>query len=195
MTAGSRERLYAWTTLLLVLVTWATLYWARFAADWLRARGWVTATMLVVFLVAVLAVLVVVARSRPGPLEIVVLVVFAALYAAAVLPLAGQPEEALHFVQYGAVGGFAYGWFDERRRRLVASASAGRRSRIAFSALAAFLFTTAAGWIDEGIQYLLPNRYYDLRDVAFNAAAGALAIAAMLALRWARRRRSRTPSD
>lgn len=186
MTAGGRERLYAATSLLLVVVTWATLYWARFAADWLRARGWVTTTMTAVFVVAAAAVLVAVARSRPGRLEIAVLVAFGALYAAAVLPLVAQPEEALHFVQYGAVGGFAYGWFDARRRRLEA---AGRRSRIAFPALAAFLFTAAAGWIDEGIQHLLPNRYYDLRDVAFNAAAGALAIAAMVALRWARRRK------
>jgi hypothetical protein len=41
------------------------------------------------------------------------------------------------------------------------------------------LFVAAAGWIDEGIQALLPSRYYDLRDVAFNAAAGLMALAAI----------------
>jgi hypothetical protein len=40
----------------------------------------------------------------------------------------------------------------------------------------------AAGWIDELIQGLLPTRYYDLRDVAFNAAAGLLALLARYAL-------------
>jgi VanZ family protein len=46
----------------------------------------------------------------------------------------------------------------------------------------ALVFVAAAGWIDEGIQALLPSRYYDLRDVAFNAAAGALALLARYAL-------------
>jgi VanZ family protein len=49
--------------------------------------------------------------------------------------------------------------------------------------LASALFTLAAGWIDEGIQGLLPTRFYDLRDVAFNAAAGVLALVALSFLR------------
>jgi VanZ family protein len=193
--AGRRERLYAWTTVALVAATWATLYWVRFVSEWLRARGWLTAVMIGIFVVAALAVLAAYAvsaaraRSRPRPLELFVLAFFAALYAAAVLPLMGRPEEALHFVQYGAVGGFAYAALAERRRRLAAEGTAGWLAAPAAAETAAFLATAAAGWIDEGIQHLLPNRYYDLRDVAFNAAAGALAIAALASLRWARRGR------
>lgn len=181
--------------MVLVVVTWATLYWARFVSDWFRARGWLTAVLVGIFVAAALAVLAAYAvgsaraRSWPRPAEIVVLALFAALYAAAVLPLMGRPEEALHFVQYGAVGGFAYAALAERRRRLAAEGTAGWLAPPAAPAVAAFLATAAAGWIDEGIQHLLPNRYYDLRDVAFNAAAGALAIAALSALRWARRGR------
>jgi VanZ family protein len=191
--AGRRERLYAATAVVLVVVTWATLYWARFASEWFRARGWLTGLMIGIFAAAALAVSAAIAvpsarsRSRPRPAEIAVLALFAALYAAAVLPLIGRPEEALHFVQYGAVGGFAYAALHERRGRLVAAGAAGWLAPPAAPAIAAFLATAAAGWIDEGIQHLLPNRYYDLRDVAFNAAAGALAIAAVASLRWARR--------
>jgi len=47
--------------------------------------------------------------------------------------------------------------------------------------------TAAVGWIDEGVQHLLPNRVYDLRDVALNAAAGLLAIS-IVALAHAVRR-------
>ena len=42
--------------------------------------------------------------------------------------------------------------------------------------------------VDEGIQAILPTRVYDVRDVAFNAVAGLLAVSAMVALSWAQRR-------
>ena len=48
-----------------------------------------------------------------------------------------------------------------------------------------FLSSAALGWTDEGIQAFLPNRVYDLRDVGFNALAGAMAVAATVVLRWA----------
>ena len=48
-----------------------------------------------------------------------------------------------------------------------------------------------AGWGDELIQYFLPNRVYDLRDVAFNAEAAALVVAFLAARRLARRRDAR----
>lgn len=36
--------------------------------------------------------------------------------------------------------------------------------------------TAALGWIDEGIQSVVPGRVYDLRDVGINALAGVLAV-------------------
>ena len=47
------------------------------------------------------------------------------------------------------------------------------------------------GLLDEGIQAILPNRFFDLRDVRFNALAGLMAIPASLALARARRWRGR----
>ena len=47
--------------------------------------------------------------------------------------------------------------------------------------------TALLGWIDEGIQFLLPNRVYDIIDVGFNALAGLMAVVAMLVLGWARK--------
>jgi VanZ family protein len=43
------------------------------------------------------------------------------------------------------------------------------------------------GCLDEGIQAILPNRVYDIRDIGFNAAAGLMAMAAILVLARARR--------
>jgi len=193
--ALSRERLYWTLGAVAVLVTWATLRWARTAAEWLRDRGLITDTMWAIFAVAAGAVLVFVVRQRPRWLELAVLGAFGVVYLLAILPLMGRPEEALHFVQYGVIGGLFYAALGARRGRLAAggrSEGPGRSwlVRPGAAALVAFLMTAAAGWIDEGIQHVLPERVYDLRDVGFNAAAGALAIAAIAGRRWARERPS-----
>lgn len=220
----SRRERFHWTVAtVLVVVTWATLYWARPLAEWFRDRGWITELMYLIFAASALAVLAAVLRLRPGWKEMAVLGVFGLIYFFQIRRVMGQPEEALHFVQYGAVGGFFYAALSERARHtgkwgafrpalyalwgafrptlhasrdafrpaLYALWRAFRRALYALwgafrPAFYAFLLTTAAGWIDEGIQYFLPNRYYDLRDVGFNATAGFLAIAAVGCLRWVR---------
>ncbi len=48
-------------------------------------------------------------------------------------------------------------------------------------AMAAMLTTALCGWGDEGIQSLLPDRFYDVRDIAINAVAGILAVLACMA--------------
>ena len=192
--ALSRERLYWTLGGIAVLVTWATLTWARAVAEWLRDRDLITETMWAIFAAAAGAVLLFVVRQRPRWLELAVLAGFGAVYLLAILPLMGRPEEALHFVQYGVVGGLFYAALAERGGRPAARADAAPGAprpwvgRPGAAALVAFLLTAGAGWIDEGIQHLLPERVYDLRDVGFNAAAGALAIAAIACRRWAHRR-------
>ena len=48
--------------------------------------------------------------------------------------------------------------------------------------------TAWLGCLDGGIQALLPNRVYDKFDVLSNALAAIIAIAASVAIAWARRR-------
>ena len=55
--------------------------------------------------------------------------------------------------------------------------------------------TALLGWIDEGIQAILPNRVYDIRDVGFNALAGLMAVAAGLVLAWVRQRFGKRRAD
>ena len=47
--------------------------------------------------------------------------------------------------------------------------------------LFALVISVLLGWLDEGIQSILPNRVYDIRDVFFNTVAAAMVIGA----RWA----------
>lgn len=74
------------------------------------------------------------------------------------------PEEKIHFVEYGFLAYLIY-----RALRLNLSRPTGY--------VGAFFLTALLGWIDEGIQHLLPNRYYQLDDVLLNAASGALGLA------------------
>jgi VanZ family protein len=60
--------------------------------------------------------------------------------------------------------------------------------RVPTPAVLAIGVTALIGWLDEGIQALLPNRFYDIQDVGFNALAALMAIVASLALEWARGR-------
>jgi hypothetical protein len=96
---------------------------------------------------------------------VIALVITGAVYALVILPM-DSPEEKIHFIEYGVVA-------------LLASAATPPDLSGSKRFMAAALFVVAAGWIDEGIQALLPSRVYDLRDVAFNAVAGLLALTSL----------------
>ena len=48
----------------------------------------------------------------------------------------------------------------------------------------AVLVTAALGVVDEGIQWILPNRVFDPVDMLFNLLAGATSVAAVVVLAW-----------
>jgi hypothetical protein len=143
---------------------YATLGVVRTITNFLRDRGLLRPSVVIAFAMAGTAILWLVfrdARNRTWRVALALLLA-GATYALVIFPMK-SPEEKIHFVEYGGVAALAY-------------AAAPRRwtgwKRYAGCAL----FVGAAGWIDEGIQALLPSRFYDLRDVGFNAAAGLMAL-------------------
>ena len=80
------------------------------------------------------------------------------------------PEERIHFIQYGFLAFLIH-------RALILDTKNARAYFIAF------ILTAVLGWLDEGIQYLLPDRYYDTRDVVFNALGGILGLVVTFILR------------
>ena len=90
-----------------------------------------------------------------------------------------HPEERTHLIEYGLVGILIHQALIERLRT-------GRGSLM--PAVLGVAMTVLLGWFDEGIQAILPNRVYDIRDVGFNALAGLMAVAVSLALARVRRR-------
>ena len=78
--------------------------------------------------------------------------------------VASQMEKAverLHFLEYGILGIIVF-W--------AVGYPTGYRLFLAFMGV------VAAGGVDEMIQYFLPNRYWDIRDIWFNALGGGLGL-------------------
>jgi hypothetical protein len=72
-----------------------------------------------------------------------------------------DPAEAVHFIQYGVLGCLLFFAFRSRRADLAAHVAA------AFAGL-------LLGTVDEIIQWLTPDRFWDFRDLVINGGAAAL---------------------
>ena len=98
------------------------------------------------------------------------------VYAWGAWSLRDNPEEAVHFVQYGVLGVLAFVALSHRVRDPSLYASAAGVG-------------VSVGILDEVLQWLTPNRYWDLRDIGLNAAGASLAqlgLALGVAPRWVR---------
>ena len=171
----------------LVLAIYASAYFVQLPLAALRERGLLGPTVWVGLALAAAAGLVLVGRARPGAWEVALLGAAAGVYLLLIRRL-GIIQERIHLIEYGLVGGLVYEALRERWA-VAERPRATRPRRQRFPALAAVLIATAAGWGDELVQAVLPNRYYDLRDVATNAEAAALLVF-ILAARHALRDRA-----
>lgn len=148
----------------LLLSIYSTLAFIRRVTNALRDAGQLKTVVAIAFGLAAVAVIALLIRTPAlrKPKTVLLIAVAAAIYALVVWPME-SPEEKLHFIEYGIVGVL---WF------LSLPDAWSTPKRYVTAALA----TVASGWLDEGIQALIPERYYDLRDVGFNALAGLMAL-------------------
>lgn len=183
---SAREKRLWLTALLCQLAIYASLNYVRAPTEWLRERNLLRLTVALCFLVAIVWIGRWLWKRRPTRGELLVIGGFALIYLIVLLNME-RVEERAHFLEYGLVAGLIYAALRERSVRL---REAGRTPRglTRFPAASAMALTAILGWGDEGIQYLLPDRVYELRDVGLNVAAGVLLVSAMAALRWARKR-------
>ncbi len=180
-TSPRERRLWLWTMAVMVAI-YSTLAPAAGLVAALRAHNLLRVSMAAVLLVVTGVLVVRWARTQPGRREGAVALGVAAVYVTALIRMP-SPEERTHLFEYGLVALLLEQAFIERRRY-------GRG--VPAPAALAVAATALLGWLDEGIQSLLPTRVYDLRDVGFNALAGLIAIASRWALnvsrsRWRRR--------
>ncbi len=176
-TSDRERRLWFWA-LAVVVVIYSTLGLAGTLAEVLRERDLLGTSWFVGFLLVMAAIVGSGLKRRPGRREVWVALGVTAVYGMAVARLGFSPEERTHLFEYGIVAVLIYQALSERSQN-------GRRVRA--PAALALVVTALLGWLDEGIQALLPNRFYDIVDVAVNALAALMAIAASLAIARARR--------
>ncbi len=89
------------------------------------------------------------------------LMLISAAYVYFTLKLWANPEEAIHFIEYGLLGFFLFRAF----RHHISDTSIY---------LAAFLSGALVGIFDEILQWIVPGRYFDFRDVGLNALSSGL---------------------
>lgn len=91
---------------------------------------------------------------------LLILVSLSYLWGINVIP---YPEEKIHFIEYGVLACLCFKALSLEEKPVLSYGGA-------------FFLTTLIGWVDELIQEVLPNRYYDLRDVGLNSMSGFLAL-------------------
>lgn len=96
------------------------------------------------------------------------LIAVLAVFVVTLYRLRGIPEEALHVAQYALLGVLAY-------RALC------HRVRDYSIYPLGLMLTSMVGMVDEYIQWMVPSRYFDLRDIAINSFSGLLAQLALAA--------------
>jgi VanZ family protein len=166
-----------------LLVIWGTIPLAGAVREFVAVRGgrhlflWAT-----LFALAAVGVRLLQAATRRGltPARLLVLAAVAALYAGLVWSLRHNTEEALHCVQYAVLG-------------TLLSRALGRHLGGLTGYAAAAMAGIGLGIIDELIQWLVPGRTFDYRDLGINGLSAVLALAAVAVARGHRpvRRRAR----
>jgi hypothetical protein len=182
----SRREKRLWSAAgLCILLIYASLYSARPLAEWLREANLLRLAVAAAFLSAAVMVGLLLRAQGAGWRVFVAVAGVGTGYLILLVRVPMMPEERLHFLQYGVVAALIYLALDERRARRAENESMPRGPLTWLPPLPlAALLTTLVGWLDEGIQAVLPNRVYDLRDVAFNAVAAVVCLLAVQLVRW-----------
>lgn len=181
-TSTRERRMWSWA-LTVTAVIYATLGQVPVVADTLRDRNLLDNTFFAAFLVVVAALVVVGVAVRPGWREVMIVIAALSAYVMAFLRFA-NPAERTHLVEFGVVAALVYLALQERREN---------GATVRAPALMAFGIAGLLGLIDEGIQAILPTRFFDPIDVAFNLGAALMAIVAVAALQRARTARNKNP--
>ncbi|MAE72119.1 MAG: hypothetical protein CME06_16830 [Gemmatimonadetes bacterium] len=177
LVVADRERRLWLCALAAVVAIYSTLGLAGRLVQMLPAREQLDAAYILAFALAIAAVVAGTLFKHSRWREIWVTLCLIVAYGMVGVRMGIGPEERTHLFEYGLVAFLIHQAFSEGARK-------GRR--VPVPALLAIVSTALLGWIDEGIQALLPNRVYDVRDVGVNALAALMAVVASTTLAWLR---------
>jgi len=159
-------------TVTYLLCLYSTLGIVRPVAEYLRTAGILLPTVFLLFTVFAPAALFWRYKQINRNQFLVRIILLLILVCLAAL-ISALPEERLHFLTYGVAGWFICWSLEES---ITASASS-KQHRMTTHWLLPCLLVWLAGGIDELIQWRLPSRVYDIRDILFNSIAGTAGVA------------------
>ena len=175
---SDRERRLWFCALAVVVAIYSTLGLAGSLAEVLREHHLLPAAFFFLMFLTVAAIVGSGLKTRPGRREIWVGLGVMAVYGMLVIRMGGSLEERTHLFEYGIVSVLIYQALSERSEN-------GRR--VPVPAVLALVVTALLGWIDEGIQAVLPDRVYDNFDVFSNVIAALMGIGGNVVIGWGRR--------
>lgn len=166
MTRPRHERRDALVALAWTLTIYLAIPYARTIQQWVYERAGRQAFSVLVYGIVLAAVAMLVAMVRRDAVRLPRagwpwLLGVAAAYAVGTHALRHSPEEALHLVEYGVLSWLL---FRALRHRLHDPAIY----------VVAALLCALLGTVDELIQWAVPRRFWDFRDLAINTSAGVL---------------------
>jgi hypothetical protein len=176
-TSKREKNLWLWV-FVVILAIFSTLFLgqplqALFNSQDVRAMVFVFVMVMVGTTIVIHAI-----KTKPSKTELTLIIGLIAVYTMFVLRL-GMPERS-HLMEYSVLAIFVHKAILERKVQ-------GKPIRT--PALVAFLITFSIGVLDECIQILLPDRYFDPEDIIFNGMAAFMAIGSNVILNWVRKRR------
>lgn len=176
---SQRERRLWFGVIFVIVAIYSTLGIAGTLTAYLRAQNLLNLSFVLGFVLIMKTIILSGLRKPSGRQEIWIGLGIVAVYGMVMVRVFVTPEERTHLIEYGIVATLIYQAVLERARNGI---------RVSYPAILTITITAVFGFLDEGIQYFLPNRVYDIRDVGFNALAGVMAVVAIRFLVWFRER-------
>jgi hypothetical protein len=150
-----------WSLLIFITVPVARLIQAYISEQW--GREFFLYGVITFFVLALIASLLLSQKRTSTATNRFWLISIATVFIVYTFQLRRNPEEAVHFVQYGVLSILVYRALTHRITDY----------GIYFVAL---LLTISVGILDEALQWLTPDRVWGLKDIRLNATAAALAL-------------------
>ena len=173
---SSREKRYWLYALIVLIAILSTLAIGRPLQEMLRDQNVQVVFFLTGMVLTGATIIVHGLKVQPSKTELVIWIGFIAVFIMFVFRL-GAPERS-HIMEYSVLAIFIHKALIERL---------SYKSQVLMPALLAFVITVTIGVLDEGVQYYLTNRVYDVLGILFNSFAALLAISGGLFLQWARK--------
>lgn len=174
---SAKEKRYWFWALLVYITILSTLFIGQPLANELRDQN-VQAIFFTFGMVLIAAAVVIHGLvNKPSKIEYAILFGLIAVYIMFFLRL-GAPERS-HLMEYSVLAILLHKAFKERFKPVY------KLFKPAFFSL---FVGISMGILDESIQLLIPNRYFDLQDIIFNCLAVTMAIGTSLILTWLRRK-------